>query len=825
MKNEMETSSSVLAEGAAAGYRSVASAYAARFANAFADLDSSILRLGSIDARDIVALQASQGRFSASAISELAIMVGHDATATALWKTFSGPALIRLARILALQDIEAVDRAVACRIVMAVLQVHGPAAVPRSHRKLLVELYIFLGDETGAQALLKLLPAELVERPFMQADMANPWGSGADDVAAWVALMNEALGMRGDEQISVAPAETRSHEDAAPFGGLCAQGAKAGVIDGPLVSICVSTWKPDDSLLTSIKSLLAQSWRNLEILLIDDCSPDEYLEVLTRAAALDPRIRLLRQERNGGTYLIRNRALELARGTYFTVQDSDDWSHPLRIERQVAMLQGDPELVAVHCLGFRTNEKLMFNYPGVAPVRVNESSLLFRREAVMSRIGSYHRSRKGADSEYSTRIRNTFGSQAVGCVREHLTAIRLSSGSLSRSEFKPGWRHPNRSIYRRNYDRWHGAVFAGGSLGYPRRDGETGFRAPLAFSCDPRAPVVELDWLFIGDFRRRSARTNQVLDVICSLRAEGAIIGINHLESMHYVTGQAFNDFDKEVVELLENGVIEVACTDQVRATNAVLMSAAVVQFSRTGLDSALVAHKATILASSEDLDGDKHGPWFDLLQCTNLAGDYVHCRPKWTPLDERARLKLNRHLFPKQITSQSWPVGVSSARWGAPTRLEGGVKVLGLILPEAGVEGLPHWLRTEVFGCKIRILTPSSMDEADSWPTGVEFVDERWRGRRSFLAGLDYFLTTEEWGPGIEPPRILYEALAAGCGVVLPASWRPHLSEGLDYYDPRVNPDVSAWMSPAVSSTLTAEALGWDNQFSNTPVVLKDLF
>ncbi|WP_312226619.1 hypothetical protein, partial [Stutzerimonas nitrititolerans] len=112
MKNEMETSSSVLAEGAAAGYRSVASAYAARFANALADLDSSILRLGSIDARDIVALQASQGRFSASAISELAIMVGHDATATALWKTFSGPALIRLARILALQDIEAVDRAV-----------------------------------------------------------------------------------------------------------------------------------------------------------------------------------------------------------------------------------------------------------------------------------------------------------------------------------------------------------------------------------------------------------------------------------------------------------------------------------------------------------------------------------------------------------------------------------------------------------------------------------------------------------------------------------------------------------------------------------------
>jgi len=815
-----------LAEHEGLVQRDAASAYAARFGQATADLDANILRLGSLEGRDIVALQASQGRFRASSIAEFATMAGHDVGVSELWRTFASLALLRLARILALQDIEAVDRAVACRIIMATLQVHGPSSVPRVYRKLLVELCIFLGDEVGAEANLNLLPSDLVDRPFMQADIANPWNGTAGDEATWEKLLNQALGNTGLEQIRLIPADHRDHEDHAPFGGLCVPGIQAGVVEGPLVTICVSTWKPDDSLLTSVKSLLAQSWKNLEILLIDDCSPDEYWGILQRVAALDPRIQLLRQERNGGTYLVRNRALALARGTYFTVQDSDDWSHPLRIERQVRMLQGDPQLVAVHCLGFRTSEKLVFNYPGVAPVRVNESSLLFRRDTVMPRIGSYHRSRKGADSEYSTRIRHAFGTHAIGCVREHLTAIRLSSGSLSRAEFKPGWRHPNRAIYRRNYDRWHGAVFGAGALVQSRRCEEADFRAPVAFTCEQRSSAIELDWLFIGDFRRRSARTNEVLDVICSLRAEGALVGINHLESMHYVTGQAFEEFDTEIVELLEQGVVEVACTDQVRAANAIFMSGAAVHFSKTGTESALIAHKATILVSSSDLAGDEHGPWFDLLACTNLAGGYVRCRPKWTPMDQQARQKLGGRLFPKQITSTLWPTGASSTRWGAPSRLDQGVRVLGAVMPDAGLAALPNWLRMDDFDCKIRIFSPSSRVESDAcWPDSVELVNERWRGRRSFLGGVDYFLVTEDWLPGAAPSRAVHEAIAAGCGVVLPVSWRPYLGEGFDYYDPAVNPDVSTWKSPAISSVLAAEKLGNEARFSSASAVLKDLF
>ena len=59
--------------------------------------------------------------------------------------------------------------------------------------------------------------------------------------------------------------------------------------------------------------MLAQTHGNLEILLVDDCSGPDFEDVFAQAEALDPRVRLLRQARNGGSYLGRNAALRVAR--------------------------------------------------------------------------------------------------------------------------------------------------------------------------------------------------------------------------------------------------------------------------------------------------------------------------------------------------------------------------------------------------------------------------------------------------------------------------------------------------------------------------------
>ena len=105
-------------------------------------------------------------------------------------------------------------------------------------------------------------------------------------------------------------------------------------------------------------SLVAQTWRNLEILVVDDCSPPEFDDLLESVTATDPRIRLIKMPVNGGTYKIRNHAIAQCRGSFVTFQDSDDWAHPERIARQVAPLLGPTGLVSTHARSLRVNDDL-----------------------------------------------------------------------------------------------------------------------------------------------------------------------------------------------------------------------------------------------------------------------------------------------------------------------------------------------------------------------------------------------------------------------------------------------------------------------------------
>ena len=137
----------------------------------------------------------------------------------------------------------------------------------------------------------------------------------------------------------------------------------------------------------------------------------EFEPVLRAAAALDPRVRVIRMVANGGTYVARNAGLDAATGDFVTFQDSDDWSHPLRLERQVAPLLADEAVFSTTSVGMRVTAG-----PGGHPARrarrpgsYNLSSLMIRRASALSRVGYLDPVRKGADAEYVERARAVFG--------------------------------------------------------------------------------------------------------------------------------------------------------------------------------------------------------------------------------------------------------------------------------------------------------------------------------------------------------------------------------------------------------------------------------
>jgi len=113
----------------------------------------------------------------------------------------------------------------------------------------------------------------------------------------------------------------------------------------PKVTVFMPVHNRDAFVAESIQSILDQSFTDFELLVIDDGSTDRSAEVI--ASIDDPRIRLVHNEGNLGIPRTRNRGLELARGEYIALLDSDDLAYPSRLELQVKFLDRNPETAAV----------------------------------------------------------------------------------------------------------------------------------------------------------------------------------------------------------------------------------------------------------------------------------------------------------------------------------------------------------------------------------------------------------------------------------------------------------------------------------------------
>ncbi len=106
-----------------------------------------------------------------------------------------------------------------------------------------------------------------------------------------------------------------------------------------LVSVVMPAYNAQAHIRAAVESVLAQTVTDWELLVIDDGSSDETVSILNELALVDPRIRFLQNERNMGCASTRNRGLELSRGRFVALLDSDDVWHPDKLERQLALMQ------------------------------------------------------------------------------------------------------------------------------------------------------------------------------------------------------------------------------------------------------------------------------------------------------------------------------------------------------------------------------------------------------------------------------------------------------------------------------------------------------
>jgi glycosyltransferase involved in cell wall biosynthesis len=126
------------------------------------------------------------------------------------------------------------------------------------------------------------------------------------------------------------------------------EGKAAPQASHPRVSIGVPVYNGERFLATTLDSLIAQTFGDVEIIICDNASTDTTEAIGRSYAACDPRIRYLRNAENIGAARNFNRCLELARGEFFRWASADDVADPSLVERCVEILDQHPDVVQVY---------------------------------------------------------------------------------------------------------------------------------------------------------------------------------------------------------------------------------------------------------------------------------------------------------------------------------------------------------------------------------------------------------------------------------------------------------------------------------------------
>lgn len=283
--------------------------------------------------------------------------------------------------------------------------------------------HYFLGDLDAARVCYKraVLAGEL------SPDLLLAGANLEATPEARIALMNRALA-----HYNIPPITLLDDPLLPAYDRLTSAVPLQKVVDGPKVTVLIAAYDAADTLPTALRSLQEQTWQNLEILVLDDCSPtDGTVRVAQAFADRDPRIKVVPMERNGGAYIARNRGLDMATGDYVTLHDADDWSHQLKIETQVRFMEANPDVMGCLTQQARAMSDLSFTrWTGSGWfIITNTSSFMFRRAPIKQKLGYWDTVRFGADMELIRRITAVWGKGAVHKIDGTLFSFQRDSNT------------------------------------------------------------------------------------------------------------------------------------------------------------------------------------------------------------------------------------------------------------------------------------------------------------------------------------------------------------------------------------------------------------
>lgn len=185
-----------------------------------------------------------------------------------------------------------------------------------------------------------------------------------------------------------------------------------------LVSVLMTTYNREKFIEEAIQSVLASTYKNFELIIVDDCSKDKTLEIARKYEVLDQRVKVFINEKNLGDYPNRNKAASYASGKYLKYVDADDYIYSNGLEIIVNQMEKFQE-AAVGLFSLAQNKEKPFpillnpeqayeyNFFGLGLFHKAPLSAIFRKDA-FEEVGGFMPDRMTSDFEIWHRMAQTF---------------------------------------------------------------------------------------------------------------------------------------------------------------------------------------------------------------------------------------------------------------------------------------------------------------------------------------------------------------------------------------------------------------------------------
>ena len=210
----------------------------------------------------------------------------------------------------------------------------------------------------------------------------------------------------------------------------------------PKISVIMPNYNGEEYLVEAIESILHQTFKNFEFIIIDDGSTDNSMNIIKRYAKRDKRIKLLVNKHNLGIIRTLNRGLRIARGKYIARMDSDDISLSNRFEIQYNFLENNPDIFLIGTSFRYINEKgrILYTFKvNYSPEKIktdcwkksliHHPTVMFHNEA-----GIFYREKAIFCEDRDLWLRLIFQGKKMKVIEEVLLNYRLRENSICNSK-------------------------------------------------------------------------------------------------------------------------------------------------------------------------------------------------------------------------------------------------------------------------------------------------------------------------------------------------------------------------------------------------------